>query len=74
MEIVKRIDSNADNLLSAGKLMPNCQHLKKKKQSQTERMKGEAPFAVVFIHRRDHAVDTARLQKVCSGRRKRAVP
>lgn len=69
-EIVKKIDTNADNMLSAGTIISHmwnvCQDKQKGKMVTLSRL--------CFIHRGDHTMDSARLQKIRSGRCKGALP
>lgn len=61
MDIVKKIDTNGDNLLSAGIFV-----LLPVKHRQTKGINNHTQ-AVCFIHRGDYSLDSACLQKICSG-------
>lgn len=63
IEIVRKIDTNGDNLLSAGKVM--LRHDSKDKHRCIET---DINMLCFLIHRGDHTMDSARLQKICSGR------
>ena len=69
-EIVKKIDTNADNMLSAGKFMS----LICKESLDKQKRKMLTLSRLCFIHRGDHTMDSTRLQKIRSGRCKGALP